>query len=211
MKSLLRSVPLSHFCLLGLVLLVFGWSGWRPHDRLTWWLETAPTIAGVLLLLATYRRFTFTTFTYFFIALHMVLLCIGGHHTYAREPFFGWLQTEFDLARNHFDRLGHFVQGFVPALVARELFLRLGVLQRERWQPFLIVCICAAISAVYELIEWAAAELSGSAAVEFLATQGDVWDTQKDMGLAIIGAVSALALLARWQDRALRRRREVEP
>ena len=198
-----KPVPAPHLVLLALVLLVLAWSAWRPYDRLTWWLETAPAMAGLLILGATYGRFTFTTLCYTLIALHICILCVGGHYTYARVPLFEWLRPVFGWERNHFDRVGHVMQGFVPALIARELFLRLEILRRRRWQPFLIISICAAISAVYELIEWAAAEISGSAAVEFLATQGDVWDTQKDMLLAILGASAALLFLSRRHDHAL--------
>ena len=193
----------SHLFLLFAVLAVLAWSGYKPYDRLTWWLETLPGMAGIIILVATYRRFQFTTLCYICIALHICILCVGGHYTYAREPFFGWLRDTFHWQRNHFDRLGHFVQGFVPALIARELFIKLRVFNRSGWLPFMIVCVCLGISACYEFIEWWTAMLSGSAAVEFLATQGDVWDTQKDMFLALIGAVCALLFMSRWQDRQL--------
>ena len=186
------------------VLAVLAWSGWKPYDRLTWWLETFPTMIGVIILTTTYRRFRFTTLCYVCIALHMCLLCVGGHYTYAREPFFSWIKTVFHLQRNHFDRLGHFAQGFVPALIARELFIRLRVFNRPRWMPFAIICVCLGISASYEFIEWWTAAISGSASTEFLATQGDVWDTQKDMFMALIGAVCALLFFPRWQDRQLK-------
>jgi putative membrane protein len=187
----------AHIFLLFCVLAVLAWSGWQPYDRLTWWLETFPGMIGLIVLAATYRRFRFTTVCYTFIALHICLLCVGGHYTYAREPVFDWLRRLFHWQRNHFDRLGHFAQGFVPALIARELF------SRPRWMPFIIVCVCLAISACYEFIEWWTALLSGSAATEFLATQGDVWDTQADMFMALIGAVSALLFIGRWQNRQL--------
>ena len=196
-------VEKTHTALLCGVLLVLAWSGWRPYDRLTWWLETFPTWIGLVILIATYRRFRFTTLVYTLIALHMCILCVGGHYTYAREPVFNWLRTVFHWQRNHFDRLGHFAQGFVPALIAREIFLRLRVFNRPRWIPFVTVCVCLAISASYEFIEWWTAKLSGSASVEFLATQGDVWDTQEDMFMALIGALCALLFAARYQDRQL--------
>ena len=197
----------SHLFLLFAVLAVLAWSGYKPYDRLTWWLETLPGMAGIIILAATYGRFRFTTLCYTFIALHICILCIGGHYSYAREPFFSWLRDTFHWQRNHFDRLGHFFQGFVPALIARELFIRLRILNRTGWLPFVVVSICLTISALYEFIEWWTALLSGSAAVEFLATQGDVWDTQKDMFLALIGAVCAIVLLSRWQDRQIARRK----
>ena len=193
-----------HLVLLFAVAMVFCWSAWRPYDRLTWWLETAPALAGVVILIATYRRFRLTTLCYTLIAFHICVLCVGGHYTYARVPAFDWLRSVLDWQRNHYDRLGHVMQGFAPALIAREVILRLGVVNRKKWIPFLIVCICMAISAFYELIEWWAALLSGSAADDFLGGQGDVWDTQSDMALALIGAVSALLLLSRFHDRALR-------
>ena len=141
------------------------------------------------------------------IALHVCILYVGGHYTYARVPFFDWLRPVFDWERNHYDRLGHFAQGFVPAIVARELFVRLDVFKRPRWMPFVIVCVCLAISGFYELIEWWAAVLSATAAESFLATQGDVWDTQKDIFLALCGASCALILFSHLHDRALSKTR----
>jgi putative membrane protein len=201
----MKSIPRVHLVLLVAVLIVFAWSGWQPYDRFTWWLEVFPGIIGLIVLGATYRRFQFTTLCYTFIALHICLLCVGGHYTYAREPLFNWLREVFHWSRNHYDRLGHFAQGLVPAMIARELFLRLNVFNRPRWMPFLIVCVCLAISAFYELIEWWTALLSGDAAVSFLATQGDVWDTQEDMLMALIGSICALVFLRKWQDRQLAR------
>jgi putative membrane protein len=195
----------THLVLLILVLSILAWSAWRPADRLTWWLEVFPALAGVILLAATYRRFPLTTLCYVAISLHMSILFVGGHYTYARVPLFDWLRPVLGLHRNNFDRIGHFAQGFVPALIARELFIRLRILNRQRWQPFLIISICLAISATYELIEWMTATVAGDDAVSFLATQGDVWDTQKDMLTALIGAILSLALLHRVHDRALAR------
>jgi putative membrane protein len=196
----------SHLALLFGVMAVTAWSGWQPHDRLTWWLETLPGMAGLIVLAATYTRFRFTTLCYVFIALHICLLCIGGHYTYAREPVFNWLRETFHWHRNYFDRLGHFAQGFVPALIARELFIRLAVFRRPGWMAFLVLSVCLAISACYEFIEWWTALLSGSASTEFLATQGDVWDTQADMFMALIGATCALIFAAPLQDRELAKR-----
>jgi putative membrane protein len=199
-------LKLSHLALLSAVLVVLTWSGIRPHDRLTWWLEVFPALAALVILFATYRRFEFTTLTYALIALHMCLLFVGGHYTYARVPLFDWLRPIFGWHRNHYDRLGHIMQGFVPAVITREVFVRLGVLSKKGWQPFLVVCVCLAISALYELIEWWTALLSGDSAANFLATQGDPWDTQEDMFCALVGAIAALALLSRVQDRAIDRR-----
>ena len=195
----------AHIALLIGVAIVFAWSGINPHDRLTWWLEVFPGLGGLIILAATYRRFQFTTLVYTLIAIHISILCVGGHWTYAHEPFFNWLKEVFHWSRNHYDRLGHFAQGFVPAMIAREMFIRLGVLQRKRWMPFLVLSVCLAISASYEFIEWWTALLSGSASTEFLATQGDVWDTQEDMFMALIGAACALVFMRRLQDRQLAR------
>jgi putative membrane protein len=197
-----RIVP-SHLVLLFGVVIVCAWSGWQPHDRLTWWLEVLPGLAGLIVLIATYQRFRFTTLCYTLIALHICLLCVGGHYTYALVPLFDWLRGVFHWHRNHYDRLGHFAQGLVPAMIAREIFLRLRVIAKRGWLPFLVVCVCLAISAFYELIEWWTAAATGDAAVSFLATQGDVWDTQEDMLMALIGAICALIFLRPWQNRQL--------
>lgn len=204
----MKSTRASHLALLIIVGAVFCWSGWRPHDRFTWWLETTPGLAGLVILLATYRRFPLTTLCYMLIALHICVLCVGGHYTYARVPAFDWLRETFGWQRNHYDRLGHFMQGFVPAIIAREVIIRLGVLNRKKWIPFLVVSVCLAISAFYELVEWWTALLTGSAANDFLGSQGDVWDTQSDMCLALIGAVCALLFVSSLHDRALRK---IEP
>jgi putative membrane protein len=201
----MKRARLSHIALLFAVTIVFGWSSWHPHDRFTWWLETAPGLAGLVILIATYRRFPLTTLCYTLIALHICVLCVGGHYTYARVPLFDWLRSVFGWHRNHYDRLGHIMQGFVPAIIAREVVIRLKVVNRKNWIPFLIVCVCLAISAFYELVEWWTALSSGSAADDFLGTQGDVWDTQSDMCLALIGAVGALLFLSHLHDRALRK------
>ena len=194
-----------HLALLATVLGVIAWSGWRPYDRFTWWLEVTPGLVAIALLLATYQRFRFTTLVYILIALHICVLCVGGHYTYARVPFFEWLRPIFGWQRNHYDRLGHLMQGFVPAIIAREVLLRVGVLSRKTWLPFVVISICLAISAFYELLEWWTAMLSGSAANDFLGSQGDVWDTQSDMCLALVGATCALLLLSQAHDRALRK------
>ena len=201
----MKRIPPTHFALLATVVAVLLWSSWKPHDRITWWLETSPGIAGLLLLIATYRRFRFTTLCYTLIALHICVLCVGGHYTYARVPLFDWLRSAFGGQRNNYDRLGHFMQGFVPAIIAREVIIRLNVLNRKRWLPFLVLSICMGISAVYELIEWAVALVSGAASTDFLGTQGDVWDTQTDMFLALVGATAALLLLSAVHNRAIRK------
>jgi putative membrane protein len=182
---------------------VFLWSGWAPKDRMTWVLEVFPVIVAVPLLIATRRRFPLTMLAYALIAVHAIILMIGGRYTYAEVPLFNWIRDAFHLARNHYDRLGHFAQGFVPAIVAREVLLRRTPLRRGGWLFFLVTCVCLAISAVYELIEWSAAASSGSAADAFLGTQGDPWDTQKDMLLAGFGAIVSQLTLARAHDRQI--------
>lgn len=206
----MKRVRPSHFALLIMVAIVFCWSGWHPYDRFTWWLETAPGLAGLVILLATYRRFPLTTLCYTLIAFHICILCVGGHYTYARVPVFDWLRPIFGWQRNHFDRLGHFAQGFVPAMIAREIFIRLDIVQRKRWIPFLVVSVCLSISAFYELIEWWTAISTGSASNDFIGSQGDVWDTQEDMFLALIGAVCAVTLFSHFHDRALRQIQRAE-
>jgi putative membrane protein len=204
----MRSIPRSHLALLATVVAVISWSGWRPYDRFTWWLEVTPGLVGIALLLATYRRFRFTTLCYTLISLHICVLCVGGHYTYARVPLFDWLRPIFAWQRNNYDRLGHFMQGLVPAIIAREVLLRLDVLNRRKWLPFLVLSICLGISAFYELIEWWTALATGAAANDFLGTQGDVWDTQSDMLLALIGAACALVFLSAVHNRALRNLKE---
>ena len=199
----MKDIPRSHLALLAMVVAVIAWSGWQPYDRFTWWLEVSPALAGIAILLAIYRRFRFTTLCSTLIALHICVLCVGGHYTYARVPAFDWLRPIFGWERNHYDRLGHLMQGFVPAIIAREVLIRFDVVKRKGWLPFLVVSICLAISAFYELLEWWTALLSGSAADDFLGSQGDVWDTQSDMCLALIGAAGALLLLSYLHDRAL--------
>ena len=191
--------------MLAVVLPALLLSGIGPYDRLTWWLEIAPVLIAVPVLLATYRRFPLTPLLYGLIALHALILMYGGHYTYARTPLGFWIQDLFDLARNHYDRIGHVAQGFVPAIAAREVLLRRSPLGPRGWLPFLVVCVCMAISVTYEFVEWWTALLAGGAAEDFLATQGDVWDTQWDMFLATCGAITALAVLSPLHDRQLAR------
>ena len=191
--------------LLGAVLVLLGWSAIGPHDRFTWFLEVAPVLIGAPILLGTYSRFPLTPLLYTLLALHAAVLIVGGHYTYAEVPLGFWAQDAFDLARNHYDRIGHLAQGFVPAILARELLLRLTPLQAGKWLFFLVLSVCLAFSAFYELIEWWVAAATGSAAEAFLGTQGDPWDTQWDMFLALIGATTAQLLLGRLHDRQLAR------
>ena len=192
-----------HASLMILVLAVLIWSGIHPKDRMTWAMEVAPVVIGLALLLPTYRRFTLTPLLYGLIAFHCVILMIGGKYTYAEVPLFNWLRDTYDLTRNHYDRVGHFVQGFVPAILVRELLLRTSPLRPGKWLFTIVVCGCLAFSAFYELIEWQAAVALGSGADAFLGTQGDPWDTQKDMALALLGSILGQVLLGRVHDRQL--------
>lgn len=185
---------------------LFAWSAWAPYDLFTWFLEVLPVLVVFPMLALTYRRFPMSRLVYVLIAAHAVILMVGGHYTYAEMPLFSWLRDEFGLARNYYDRVGHVAQGFVPAIVAREILLRTSPLRRGKWLFFLVTCVCLAASACYEFFEWWVALASGSDAVAFLATQGDVWDTQWDMFLALCGAVSALMLLGRAHDASMRGR-----
>ncbi len=189
--------------LLASVACVFVWSGWAPKDRMTWALEVFPAVVAAPIILATWRRFPLTTLAYVLIAIHAMILMVGGRYTYAEVPLFNWIRDAFHLARNDYDRVGHLAQGFVPAIVAREILLRRTALTRGGWLFFLVTCVCLAISAVYELIEWGTAAASGSAADAFLGTQGDPWDTQKDMLCAGIGSLVSQLSLAPIHDRQL--------
>lgn len=191
------------FALLGIVLGVLLWSGIGPFDRLTWLLEVAPGVIGLGVLAFTFRAFPLTKLTYLLIAVHIVILCVGGHYTYAKVPAFDWLAEALGRSRNDYDKVGHFWQGFGPAIVAREVILRTSPLRRGKWLFFLVLCFALAVSAVYELIEWWVAALSGEAADAFLGTQGDVWDTQKDMFTCGIGAALALVGLSRLHDQQI--------
>ncbi|HSA90204.1 MAG TPA: DUF2238 domain-containing protein [Burkholderiales bacterium] len=178
-------------------------SGIQPYDRATWWMEVAPVLIAAPILAATYRHFPLTTLLYFLIAVHALVLILGGAYTYARVPLGFWLQEWLALERNPYDRIGHFMQGFVPAMLAREILLRTHSVTTKKMAAFLSVCVALAFSALYELIEWWAALALGQGAHEFLGTQGDPWDTQADMFLALIGAAGALALLSALHDRQM--------
>lgn len=183
---------------------VLIWSGVEPKDYLTWALEVAPAVIGGGILWATRDRFPLTPLTYFLILVHCVILMVGGHYTYAEVPAGDWVRDLFDGTRNNYDKLGHFAQGFVPAIIARELMIRLQVFNSIPWRNFFIVSFCLGFSAFYELIEWWVALLSGEDAEAFLGTQGYIWDTQSDMGLALLGSIVALLVLGRLHDRQLR-------
>lgn len=182
---------------------VLIWSGIQPHDQLTWLLEVLPAMVGFLLLASTYRRFPLTSLVYWLILVHAVILMVGGHYTYAEVPLFDLIRELTGGDRNNYDKLGHFAQGFVPAMIAREIVLRLEVFSSRAWANFFVVCFCLALSAFYELIEWWVALASDEAADAFLGTQGYVWDTQSDMAFALIGAILALVGLSRSHDHQL--------
>ncbi|MBH2042273.1 MAG: DUF2238 domain-containing protein [Comamonadaceae bacterium] len=186
-----------------LVLAALVASGVAPYDRATWLLEVAPALIAAPVLWATWRRYPLTTLLYALIALHMGVLILGGAYTYARVPLGFWLQDALHLGRNPYDKIGHFMQGLVPAMVAREVLLQRGYVSSRGMAAFLSVCVAMAISAVYELIEWGVALAAGSGATDFLGTQGDPWDTQSDMFWALLGAAVAVTLLLRWHDRQI--------
>ncbi len=191
------------FTWLAIYLGVLAWSGVGPKDRLTWVLEVAPAAIGLAVLAATRRRYPLTPLAYLLVLVHAVILMVGGHYTYAEVPLFDHLAEWLGHARNNYDKLGHFAQGFVPALLAREILLRTGAVRGRGWLNYVVVTTCLALSAFYELLEWLAAEVSGEAAEAFLGTQGYVWDTQSDMALALFGAICSLLLLSRLHDRQL--------
>jgi putative membrane protein len=185
-------------------LIALLWSGINPKDTATWVLEVAPAVIGFAVLAFTRHSFPLTPLLYGLILVHCLVLMVGGHYTYAEVPLFDLLKPVFGFERNNFDKLGHFLQGFVPALIAREILIRKAIIDSPYWRNFLTVCFCLALSAFYELIEWAVTEISGTGAEAFLGTQGYIWDTQSDMGFALLGAIIGLVLLGRLHDRQLR-------
>jgi putative membrane protein len=183
--------------------IVLIWSGINPKDYFTWFLEVVPALIGLVVLAVTYKSFRLTKLSYILILIHCIILMIGGKYTYAEVPFFNTLKDWFDMSRNNYDKVGHFAQGFIPALLTRELVIRKNVFNSKAWRNFFVVCFCLAFSAFYELIEWWVALGAGADSTDFLGTQGYIWDTQSDMALALLGAILGLALLSRWQDRQL--------
>ncbi|WP_325893244.1 DUF2238 domain-containing protein [Grimontia sp. NTOU-MAR1] len=182
---------------------VFVWSAINPKDQFTWFLEVAPALIALIVLAVTKKTYPLTKITYIFILIHCVILMVGGHYTYAEVPLFDYLKEITNSARNNYDKVGHFAQGFIPALVAREVLIRNSVIPSPRWRNFFIVSFCLALSAFYELIEWWVAALSGESADAFLGTQGYMWDTQSDMFLAMIGAITSLVLLSKIHDKQI--------
>jgi putative membrane protein len=191
--------------LLILFVVVILWSGIQPKESFTWMLEVLPAIIGAIILIITRKSFPFTPLVYTFIFIHACILCVGGHYTYAEVPAFDWIKEVFHQSRNNYDKVGHFAQGFVPALIIRELFIRKEVVAKNGWLGFIVVSICMAISATYELLEWSVSLFSGEAGDAFLGTQGYVWDTQSDMLYATIGAISALILLSSIQNKQIQK------
>ena len=188
-------------------MVIFGscliWSGIAPKDQLTWGLEVLPAVIGAVILAITYRSFRLTPLVYLLILIHCIILMVGGHYTYAEVPLFDYLGDLVGSVRNNYDKLGHFAQGFVPALIAREIIIRKDLVRGKNWQFVFVVSVCLAFSAFYELIEWWVALLSEEAAEAFLGTQGYIWDTQSDMGMALLGAIIGLLCLSRLHDRQL--------
>ncbi|MBP6859045.1 MAG: DUF2238 domain-containing protein [Candidatus Magasanikbacteria bacterium] len=196
-------MPRYHKILIATNAAVLIWSAIKPHDYLTLLLETFPLIIGFIILAFTYKKFQLTNLAYTLITTQAIILMIGGHYTYVEVPFFSWLQDTGIFARNNYDKLGHFIQGFGPAIIAREILLRTSPLRPGKWLNFLVVAIAGFIAAIYEIIEWVTAASIGSASDSFLATQGYVWDTQTDMALCLIGAILSLLLLSKLHDRQL--------
>lgn len=191
--------------LLAVTAVLLALSAIHPYEMGTWWLEVVPIVVAVPILAVTHRRFPLTPLVYTLIVIHAGILMLGGHYTYARVPLGFWMQDLFHFSRNHYDRIGHLAQGFIPALIAREILLRRTPLRPGGWLFFIVCCICLAVSACYEFVEWWAALLGGSAAADFLGTQGDVWDTQWDMLMALIGSILGQVMLSRLHDRQLSR------
>ncbi|OFI07113.1 inner membrane protein YjdF [Clostridium acetireducens DSM 10703] len=192
-----------HLFLIISITIILIYSGINPFNRFTWFLEVIPAIIGGAVLIYIYPKFKFTNLVYILIWVHAIILIVGGHYTYAEMPLFNWIRDTFNFSRNYYDRLGHFAQGFIPAMVAREILIKNSIVNKKKWLGFIVICICLAISASYELIEFAVAKLTGTAAEAFLGTQGDVWDTQWDMFFALIGSIVSIFTLSRYQDNQL--------
>lgn len=184
---------------------IFIWSVINPKDYLTWLMEVMPAIIGAVILLLAYKRFKLSRLSYFLLWIHAIILIVGGHYTYAENPLFNWIKEILNLSRNYYDRLGHFAQGFIPAIIAREIILRKKIIENKKWLFFIIVFVILGFSAFYEFIEWWASLLAGEAADAFLATQGDVWDTQWDMFMCFIGSILSLLFLSRMHDKSMKK------
>ena len=193
------------YTLLVLILLLLIWSAINPHEYFTWFLEVLPAIIGVVILIATFNKFRFTNFVYVLIFIHCVILIIGGHYTYAEVPLFDWIQETLNQSRNNYDKVGHFAQGFVPAMITRELLIRKKVVNKTNWLNFIVVCIAMAISVTYEFIEWGVSLGTGEGGDAFLGTQGYIWDTQSDMLYATIGAILALIIFGKYHSSEIKK------
>ncbi|WP_299121581.1 DUF2238 domain-containing protein [uncultured Winogradskyella sp.] len=191
------------YTLLVLVLLLLIWSAINPYEYFTWFLEVLPAIIGIVILIATFHKFRFTNFVYVLVFIHCVILIIGGHYTYAEVPLFDWIQETFNQTRNNYDKVGHFAQGFVPAMITREILIRQNVVNKTSWLNFIVVCVAMAISVTYEFIEWAVSLGTGDGGDAFLGTQGYIWDTQSDMLYATIGAICALVFLSKSHNKQI--------
>lgn len=195
-----------HLILLISISAILVVSGINPHDRFTWVLEVLPAVIGVMVLITTYNKFVFTSLTYTLIWFHAVILIVGGRYTYAEMPLFNWLRDTFDLSRNYYDRLGHFAQGFIPAIIIREIFIRNKIAKNIAWTNFITISICLAISASYEIIEFIVALITGESATAFLGTQGDIWDTQWDMIFALLGSIVSVLTLGKYHENLLKKK-----
>ncbi|AJG98024.1 hypothetical protein LF65_01412 [Clostridium beijerinckii] len=193
-----------HLILLISISAILVASGINPHDRFTWVLEVIPAVIGVMVLITTYNKFVFTNLTYILIWFHAIILIVGGHYTYAEMPLFNWLRDTFDLSRNYYDRLGHFAQGFIPAIIIREIFIRNKIVKSIAWTNFITISICLAISASYEIIEFIVALITGESATAFLGTQGDIWDTQWDMIFALLGSMVSVLTVGKYHENLLK-------
>ena len=192
-----------HKILLISVFVILIFSGISTNDKFTWFLEVLPVIIASIVLIFTYKKFKFTNFVYILIWIHAMILIVGGFYTYAEMPLFNWIRDTFDLSRNYYDRLGHFAQGFIPAMVIREVFIKNKIIKNEAWTNFIVIAICLSISASYEIIEFAVARITGEGAEAFLGTQGDIWDTQWDMVFALIGSIFSIMTLRKYHNRLL--------
>ncbi|MFW2488231.1 DUF2238 domain-containing protein [Clostridium chromiireducens] len=192
-----------HLMLLISIIIILIISGINPYDRFTWFLEVFPAIIGITALVLTYNKFMFTNLVYILVWFHAVILIVGGHYTYAEMPLFNWIKDTFELSRNYYDRLGHFAQGFIPAIVIREILMKNKIVKNNAWVNFITISICLAISASYEIVEFAVARITGESATAFLGTQGDVWDTQWDMVLALLGSIFSVLTLGKYHGNLL--------
>ena len=192
-----------HLILLAILLSILIWSVINPKDLFIWFLEVLPVLIGAMVLIYIYPKYKFSNFVYVLITIEAIILIVGGHYTYAEMPVFNWIRDTLGSSRNYYDRLGHFAQGFIPAIIAREVLIRNEVISKKKYLFFIVICICLAISASYELIEFGVAKFTGNSAEAFLGTQGDIWDTQWDMLMALIGSITSLSLLSTYHDKKL--------